>query len=292
MEKSVGLITMEKLENRRPNTVGSSRIRMKWLLPFFEEAEEYMLGRRYQTLIFQKAYYEKLAQRFEGVKIFDLCDPDWLDPRPVVEMISYCDAVTVTTQAIADYLRRLTDKPIVIIPDRVNFQEVKEVKTEHEGRAKSVVWFGYSNNLKYIERTFDYLHAKGLSLTCITDEMTEHYNTNLPMRFIKYRYEIISQEVVKHDFVIMPDTIDLDGRLKYKSNNKVIQSWAWGMPVAKTPEDIDRFLDPVERRKESLIRQKEVAEKYNITQSVEEYRILIANLKAGMRPTVLENRSL
>lgn len=279
MEKTVGIITMEKVENRKINSVGSSRIRARWLLNYWPEAEEWTMGRKYDVVIFQKAYFKKLAEEFKGIKIFDICDPDWLDPRPVFEMISYCDAVTVPTQPLADFLKKMTKKPVYIIPDRVNLDEIKYVKFEHKGKAKNAVWFGYSSNLKYITRTFDFLHGKGLSLTLISDEQLDHLETPLQYRFIKYRYETINEEVIKADFVLMPDTADPDGRLKYKSNNKIIQSWAWGMPVAKTPDEINRFMDGEERQKESEARLKEVAEKYDVRLSVEEYRKVINTIK-------------
>jgi hypothetical protein len=223
-----------------------------------------------------------MARNFKGIKIFDICDPDWLDTRPVFEMISLCDAVTTSTQILSDFITKLTGKPVAYIPDRVDLGIIKEVKKDHKGIAKKVVWFGYSHNLKYIERTFDYLASKGLFLTYLSDESLILPNDKgLQSRFIKYRQELINQEVVKHDFVIMPETVDLDGRLRYKSNNKTIQSWAWGMPVAFTPTDIDRFLNPVEREKESVIRLKEVWERWDIRFSVDQYRILIDDLKKG-----------
>lgn len=280
MDKTIGICTFEKYENRMTNSCGSSRIRGKWIWHNWAEAEEYQIGKKYDVMIFQKAYWELMAQEFKGIKIFDLCDPDFLDNRPVFEMISYCDAVTTSTQVLADYIKKLTNKPVLCIPDRVDLKEVKQTKTEHKGVARNVVWFGYSNNLKYIERTFDYLASKKLFFTYLSDESLMLPNDKgLESRFIKYRQEIINQEVIKHDFVIMPETVDLDGRLKYKSNNKTIQSWAWGMPVAFTPQDIDRFLIPDEREKESKLRLQEVKDKWDVKFSVEEFKQLISSLK-------------
>ena len=43
MDKTVALCTMEKFDNRMPNSVGSSRIRMRWMLPYWEQAEEFII---------------------------------------------------------------------------------------------------------------------------------------------------------------------------------------------------------------------------------------------------------
>lgn len=283
MNKTVGLITMEKVENRMMNTVASSRIRCNWLLPYWEEAEEYRIGAKYEAVIFQKAYYKMFLKEFKGIKIFDICDPDWLEPRAVFESIDYVQGVTTSSEALTDYIKKIVnDKPVITIPDRINFNEVKKVKEKHEGKAKSVVWFGYSYNLKYIERTFDYLASKGLSLTIISDELLALPRNNLDIRFIKYRYELINEEVVKHDFVIMPSpsiTLDIDGKLQFKSNNKIVQSWAWGMPVATTPIEIDRFLSGEERQKEVEQRLIEVKRDYDCKLSVIQYKKLIEYIR-------------
>jgi len=282
--KTIGIITMEKVENREFNSVGSSRIRARWLLPYWEEAEEYHIGRKYDVLIFQKAYYKKMLQDFQGIKIFDICDPDWLEPKPVFETISYCNAVVCATETLAEYIKKFVkNKPIIIIPDRVNLDEVKIIHPEHKEKAKTCVWFGYSSNLIYVERTFDFLASMGLSLTIISETTMALPQTKLDYKFIKYRFNLINEEVVKYDFVIMPDTspdtLDLNGRLKYKSNNKTIQSWAWGMPVAYNPKDIERFMSGEEREKERLLRLKEVKEKWDVRLSVKEYKELILELK-------------
>lgn len=106
----IAFATMEKIENRPVNSVGSSRIRARWLCDFWPEAQEYHVGEKYDVIIFQKAYWQEMMVKFDGIKIFDLCDPDWLIPRPVVESAQLCDAVVTSTQALADYLKKVCSR--------------------------------------------------------------------------------------------------------------------------------------------------------------------------------------
>lgn len=279
-----GFITMEYLDNRVDNSVGSSRIRARWVADKWEDAELYQMGREYDVLIFQKAYWQFMLSRFKGKKIFDLCDPDWLDPRPVVEAISYCDAVTCSTDALRDYLQKLTDKPVTTVPDRINFDIPRKIKKHTTARGKHVVWFGYAHNAQYVERAMATLAKHGLKLTVICEKgrqpLFKHAHEDIWQKK-DYNINTINEEVIKADFAIMPEyptTVDRDGRLKYKSNNKTVQCWAWGMPVAHTPDDIERLLDPVARKSEADARLIEAETDYDVHLSVKQYQDIIKSL--------------
>ena len=75
----VGIVTFEKFHGRKTNSIGSSRIRAYNLVKYWEEASIYKHAKKYDVLIFQKAYWIEMAKKFEGIKILDLCDPDFLD---------------------------------------------------------------------------------------------------------------------------------------------------------------------------------------------------------------------
>jgi len=275
----VRFLTMEKELNRRLNSVGSSRIRARWVWKYWDEADEWMIGEKTDVIIFQKVYTKTLIYQFDCIKIFDICDPDWLEPRPVFETIRQCDAVSCATQPLVDYIKKFVkDKPVVLIPDRVDLEEHKPVKKKHEGRAKSVIWFGYSHNFPYLPKTFDYLLEHGLHLTIVADKnlMFPKQYESLRHSFRKYEYPEIHQEIIKNDIVLLPAGTDI--RAQYKSNNKKLTSWALGMPVATTPEELERFLDPDERNKEAKMRMKYVKKHYDVRKSVGEYKQLVSEI--------------
>lgn len=266
------MLDMEKHANRRPYTVGSSRIRGAWVRKYFPQIEEFQLGQKYDVMIYQKAYWKEHMQAFKGIKIFDICDPDWMEGRPITEVIDLVDAVTVPTVALQNFLMQLTDKPVVVIPDRIDPEEHTPVKEQHIGRARSVVWFGYASNQVVLDQPRDFLKNQLLSLVVISTENYQKADVN-----IKWNYETINEEITKHDMVIMPD-YSMDLRHRFKSPNKTLTSWALKMPVAVTPEDVLKFMKEEERQKEADLRYNEVMTKHHVKQSGPEYMALIERL--------------
>lgn len=283
---TLGILTMEKYERRKIGSVGSSRIRGDWLIKNWRsgerlmDAEEFIIGKKYDAVIYQKAYFKEHMAQAKCLKIFDLCDPDWLDSRPVQEVASYVDAFVVPTENLKKALADFIDKPIIVIPDRMDLEFYKNPKLKHEGTAKSCVYFGYSNNANLVlPQCIETLKYHNLKLTVIADApfvSSGFYETS----FVKYDNATVNEEIKKHDFVLLPQLED-DYRFSMKSNNKTVSSWLNGMPVAHTPEDVARFMNGEERAKESAKNYKIACEKYDVRLSVEEYDQLISLLLAG-----------
>lgn len=283
MDKTIGLLTMEKMDNRLFNSVGSSRIRMRWLLNYWEEAEEYMIGQKYDVMIFQKVYWGKMMDAFPGVKILDLCDPDWLENKPVFEFVDKVDAVTTSTQALADFVQKMRPEARVLcIPDRVLLPEATPIKIEHSETIKKLVWFGYAQNAHYLTRVYDELIRRDLELTIVSEspvEPAQGYRGKININNVLFNYATVNKEMIKYDAILLPDPIG-DERGKYKSNNKTLQAWSLGMPVIKVPDDLDRLATKESRVKEGLEKRKEIEDKWDVKLSVDEYRTLINEIKA------------
>ena len=206
---TIGICTFEKFSNRKKDSIGSSRIRAKWLLPYWHEAEEYIIGNSYDIIIYQKVYWENMMTEFKGIQILDLCDPDWLEGRDVFKFVDMADAVVTSTQALADYMQKLRpNKKIVCIPDRVKI-DAHDPKTTHIGPAKKVVWFGYSGNIKYLEPAFDEIIKRGLELTIISDKPYKPsmiYQT-LKMTHVLYEYPKVHKDIIEHDIVTIANNV-------------------------------------------------------------------------------------
>ncbi len=281
-QKTVGIATMEKFDNRLLNSVGSSRIRARWLLPYWPEAEEFVIGKHYETIIFQKVYWKDMMKRFTGIKILDLCDPDWLENKPVFEFVDLVDAVTTSTQALADYVQKLRKDAFVrCIPDRVFMPEAQPVKAEHNESLKTLVWFGYHQNAHYLQSTYDELVKQGLELTIIADHQIDlplMYKGKLHLHNVAYNYQTLNKEIIKADAVLMPDAMG-DERSKYKSNNKTLQAKSLGMPIVKVPEDLEKLQTKEARETEGKANRKEVEDKWDVKYSVDEYRQLMKEIQ-------------
>jgi hypothetical protein len=279
----VGFITMEKVANRPVDTVGSSRIRARWVAKYWDEAEEYMLGRKYDVLIFQKAWWESMIREFEGIKIFDICDPDWFEgKRSYFGLMSECDAVTTSTPALANYIGKLiTHIPVICIPDRLDLEEHQEFKKVHSPVLKEVAWFGYSHNFYYLERTFDKLIEKGLSLKVIADkgvDLSEKYKQALKIKQVTYDYRNVHREIIGADAVLMPEASG-DLRASFKSNNKTLTAWALGMPVIQEPGDMDRLGGQAVREKEGQGNRAKAVKDWDVKLSVKDYKKLIKEIQ-------------
>jgi len=278
MKNKGSILLFEQFHGRK--NMGSSRIRGHWLVNNWDGVELFKQGKEYDFVIYQKAYFLEHAKIFKGVKILDLCDPDWLHwAYKVKEMIEYCDAVTTSTESLAISLRQITDKPVLCIPDRVDLKLFKEKKI-HEGDATRVCWYGYSDNFEILKPTLGILKKHNLDLLIISDgtfNIPKIYDGKIKVENIKYDIRTINQNILKSDFVINPQ--GTRGKWKFKSNNKTLTSYAIGMPVAHNTEELKRFIKCDERKKEIEKRSKELKEEYNIEKSIDQYKELILSIK-------------
>ena len=277
-KKTIGILTFEKYHGRRD--VGSSRIRGHWLIKYWDEAELFKPGKKYKVCLYQKAYFVEHAKAFSGIKILDLCDPEFLHwSYRTKQMLKEVDAVTTSTESLAEAIRKFTDKPVVYIPDRVDLEFHKETRRLHQGRAKWVVWFGYSAGFDMIKPVLHFLKKHNLNLIVISNKLFNlpaSYYDHIELKNLPWKLETVNEDIVSADIVINPQS--KKGKWKYKSNNKTITAWALGMPVANDVEELEKFLDGEERQKESQKKLQEVKELYDVKISVNEYQELISKI--------------
>lgn len=273
----VGFLLFEKIHGKK--YIGSSRIRGHWIIKHWDEAELFEQGGKYDAIIFQKVYWSNYFKIFDGIKVLDICDPDWLDTVPIIEPLSYLDGITTSTEALAEEMRKLTDKPVKFIPDRqdLEFHNAEKYKKVHKGRATKVIWFGYSHNAKTLDITLVYLKKYNLKLTVLSCFRPPYPRAD---KNLKYNWGSsdfdFNKIVTSYDVVLLPPNESPKGR--FKSKNKTYTAWALGMPVATTPEELKKFLDPEERQKEADKRLKEVREKWDVKISVEEFKEFVNKL--------------
>lgn len=276
----IGICTFEQYHGRA--YIGSSRIRGTWLANYWDEAERFVMGRKYDAIIFQKAYWVEYAKKFKGIKILDLCDPDFLYFNyKTIEMIEECDAVTTSTEVLKETIEKFTDKPVVFIPDRMDLNYHNEYKV-HRREAETLVWFGYSTNFWLLETAISFLSRHKLKLIVISDKdfmMPMGFEESVPLVNYKWNIETVNRNIIKGDIVLNPSS--KKGKWKYKSENKSITSYLLNMPVASTPERILELLDPKVRAKVADASKKWAIENYDVRLSVRDFKKLINQLKDG-----------
>jgi hypothetical protein len=268
----VGIYLFEQFHGREG--LGSSKIRGHWLVKNWPEAEIFKMGQQYDVIIYQKVYHVEHAKSFTGFKILDLCDPDWLHwAYKTKQMIEEVDVITTSTEALAIALRQITDKPVFCIPDRIDLS-LFETKKFHVGEGNSVAWFGYSDNYPVLERVISILNKNNFKLIVVSDgNFNVSTSESFKMENYKYKDATAYNDIMRADIVINPQM--KKGKWKFKSNNKTLVSWALGLPVAENEEDLIRFRDINERKKEVEFRTRELNEKWDIKLSVKQYKDII-----------------
>lgn len=282
---TVSFFTFEKYHARK--NVGSTKIRVHNLIKYWPEASLYKYGEHPDVLIFQKVYVQPdfdLHKTYPGIKILDICDPDWLDNARIKETIDAVDAVTCPTLALKDFLSQMTDKPVVQIKDRFDLAEFPATPKTHKGKAKSLVWFGYVHNASKLKTAMHAISELGLDLTVISNKnpgithWAESGKYGERAKFIEYDPKTINQELAKHDIAILP--LGDEPQDRFKSENKEIISNLCGLPVVKNRDELELMLDPDERNKEVQHKHKLAKENFNVIISIEEYKSLINELRS------------
>lgn len=282
---NVGFVTFEKFDGKKD--IGSSRIRARWLCNYWDEAEVFVQGQKYDAVIYQKAYWVDHAKAFKGVKILDLCDPDFLHwGYRSVEMIEEVDMITTSTESLATQYKQFTDKPVICVPDRLDLAMFPDKKV-HSGDAQYVVWFGYSSNFEMLSQAVPSIVKCGYRLIVISDK---HFVPptgygKLEVENVKWTEGTAFDNILRGDIVINPQA--KTNKWRFKSNNKTITSWALGLPVAEDGDALERLRSEAERQKESELRLKEVQERWDVRLSVEEYKKLITQIADSKDPDFL-----
>lgn len=278
MEKeiSTGIITYEQWHNKQ---AGSSKIRGKYLAKYWDEAELFKSGRKYDTVIYQKVYWIDHAKQFKGLKILDICDPDWLAHEPVAEMMQYVDAVTCPTENMANFMKQF-GKPVRIIQDRHDLDEFKENKQARKD-CKMALWFGYSHNFHTMKNVGCHLARLGLSLKIVSNSFIQ-YDEECKEKFIKYSDDPVKNnwEFLEADLAILPKSVRLQDR--FKSNNRKTTCWLIGLPVAETLEELEKLMYYEYRKKEGIEKRIYARENYDVKLSVEEFKQFIKELNEGL----------
>lgn len=285
----VKIETFQHFHGRLRGAIGSSIIRGDWLVNNWPEAELWTNGAKADVMIYQKAYWSYHMKDFDGIKILDMCDPDWLKGEcKLKELEEYIDGITCSTEELTKVISNLVDVPVRTIPDRIDFTQFPNKPKIHKGRAKTACWFGYMHNAEVVlNMIIQTLSEHDLSLVVISDRDFNPLD-GYGVEITNIQYDIATAYDFIRDCDIVLNPVSNERNFRFKSNNKSLISWALGVPVAKSAEDLIALLDADVRNKEIEKRQKELKEKWDIKYSVEEYKKLIKEINAKKN---IQNRS-
>ena len=277
-----GILTFEQWQGKKG--LGSSRIRGHWTVRHWKEAgpelgdcELFKFGQKYDAVIFQKAYFAQFASKFQGIKILDICDPDWLHwSYQFKETLDFCDAVTCSSVELCKSIQKFTDKPVYFVPDRVDLEAMPKPKV-HTGPTKTIVWYGYSHNFPILDSCMKAISDLKMDLIVVSDGVYAAPQafkvdvTNLP-----FSEQHHLTDIQKGDVVLNPKFNK--GKWRFKSDNKTYIARALGMPVAHTEEELKSLLTEEQRIKESLKGLEAAKKEYDIRLSVVDYKEVISDI--------------
>lgn len=282
-------LDFSRFHGKNPPT-GSTNIRVHQLIKYWPEAGIYLYGEHPEVLIFQKVYIGpdyKFPAHYPGIKILDICDPDWLDGLTAIrETIDNMDAVVCSSEGLQNFLKQFTDKPVVVIKDRFDLDVIPAPKV-HVGTAKTVVWFGYRHNAECLRYAMRTLAELDLNLLIVSDddpfawqwlprEDAEAFRTNR-YRYIKYSEATVYQNLQEADICLLPSAeraID-----KFKSDNKTAKAILAGLPVAHDGDKLRELLEESKRIEFIKENYSNYRTEYDVQKSVSEYKDLIAQIK-------------
>lgn len=269
--------------------VGSVKIRVDNLIKYWPEAERYKYGEKPDAMIFQKVYVTqdyRFPIYYPGIKILDICDPDWLEGVMIKETVDAVDAIVVPTQPLADFIKQLSDKPVRVIKDRFDLSEFPKPK-KHTGPVKRVVWFGYAHNAELLKSALPLLEREEIELLVISDkdpmawQWASHISSKAEAYRSKYIYkgynpETIYKLIQQGDVCILPKGYRPQD--VFKSENKTIIANLCGLPVATHDGELADLQDPVHRAEVAKRDYDKAVKDYDCRISVQEYKDLIGEL--------------
>ncbi len=261
---------------------GSTFIRVDGLAASDPRFEKWIHGKKYDNLIFQKAYWVEMMEMFDGPKILDICDPDWVnDQLDIIEISNLVDAITCSSEELTNLMKiYFPEKLVVHVPDRLNSIFFPQKREKHSGKAKNVTWFGFINNAhETLDQLLPAIKENNLNLRIIANEpySKEDGVLDLNPEFIKYDQRYAYKQIQEADIVLNPRSDR--AFFKYKSNNKTLISWKLGVPVAITNDDIIKLMDAKERNAQVLEKQEILEKEYNISKSAQQYYEIIKEIR-------------
>lgn len=290
MNHQIRFFTFSQFHNKVP-PVGSTYIRVSQLIKYWPEAGLYKYGENPDAIIFQKVYCAldyQFPKHFPGIKILDICDADWLGPGAVKETVDAMDAVVCPTQGLAGFLRQLTDKPVVVIPDRFDLELIPAPK-RHDQVAQTVVWFGYRHNAETLRPAMRALDELGLNLLVIADDDPMPWQwlpgaqgemfRRTKYQYLKYLEETIYTDLQQADFALLPKgSRPVD---PFKSSNKTVKAILASLPVATDGDTLKAFIEPEARRNFLADNYEKTKAEFDVRLSVKQYKELIEQIYAS-----------
>jgi hypothetical protein len=188
-----------------------------------------VLPERYEkgdTLIIQKVHNpnELRKAQSQGAKVIFDIDDAYLHITGYLHMVQMADMVTVDSDKKKEYVREYTQKPIVVIPDCLDWDGITRTEDVRNGVA---CWTSYGNNAEFLEGV-----KIPYKLKLIT---TPNYDSffNGECEFAPWSLDTVDEEIRNSEMMVIPLPDNEVTRLK--GMHKLLKAWANGVPCYTSP---------------------------------------------------------
>lgn len=190
-------------------------------MPNFE-ADVVVFQKRFDLVGLMVAYLE------HGIRVIFDCD-DYMKPNELPIGVQITVDTPVKLELYPD---------AIVIPDALDVNDSAPQKSAHAEHLRKVVWIGNIENLYHIRHAAAACDKLGLELTVITDLTNKNYAYIDGVQGLQWNVNTVDEEMIKHDLFIAPYVFDGQSSKEWvnsKSANRILKSWALGLPVAATP---------------------------------------------------------
>lgn len=243
MEKGSQLGVLEKMRIQaipvEDKTSASRRIRYKTFMRWMPEGIE--VSRYDGMLNCDVLYIQKLLRPWTinvariakktGIPVvYDVDDirENWTD-KPYDKMIAAVNVITTDTYEKAEALRKHTDKPVVVVPDTIDYNLEPETSVEIRPEIKRVVTFGRWQNLRPVADYFKEIDGEKIYISDRPIKELSKY------KMVKWDAKTFISELMKCDLAVLshhPHQF-----VNMKSNNRLLVCMAIGLPVIASPSN-------------------------------------------------------
>lgn len=160
--------------------------------------------------------------------VYDIDDirEKWTD-KPYDKMFAAVNVITTDTYEKADELRKHTEKPVVVVPDTIDYNLEPETTVEIRPEIKRVVTFGRWQNLRPVADYFKEIDGEKIYISDRPiDELSKY-------KMVKWDAKTFISELMKCDLAVLshhPHQF-----VNMKSNNRLLVCMAIGLPVIVSP---------------------------------------------------------
>lgn len=237
---------------------GSIRIRCEWVAAHWDGAEVWdgtqrLHPSRWDLVVFQKAYLlprtQELIRLVAGWRdegqcrlAFDLVDPDFLNHEHrerMMKVIGLFDFCVGSTRPLALWLSRWN--VAYHVPDCVDVDAMRAIGTHEPSGFDEpyLVWAGYENNAAALQPLLPTIGRLGWPVEVVS--------IGRSIEFEEYWRRVLYNDETGHPHDVLLNPRPSEGKFFWKSDNKTHTAWALGLPVARTPEELEAFADPEKR---------------------------------------------